>query len=79
MTLDGWPGMFRHVILELMPVNALGEHYSPDMGRPTKELYSMTGLIFLAEFMDWTKPKALDAYSFHMDVAHQRSYNRIHP
>jgi hypothetical protein len=66
--LDGWPGVFRHVILELMPVNKLGEHYSPDMGRPTKELYSMAGLIFLAEFLNWTKPETLDAYSFRMDV-----------
>ena len=66
--LDGWPGVFRHVILELMPVNILGGHYSPDMGRPTKELYSMAGLIFMMEFFDWKKPEALNAYSFHMDV-----------
>ena len=66
--LDDWPGVFRHVILELMPVNILSEHYSPDMGRPTKELYSMAGLIFMTEFFDWTKPEALNAYSFHMDV-----------
>jgi len=66
--LDGWPGVFRHVILELMPVNILSEHYSPDMGRPTKELYSMSGLIFMMEFFNWTKPEALNAYSFHMDV-----------
>jgi hypothetical protein len=66
--LDGWPGVFRHVILELMPVNALGEHYSPELGRPTKELYSMAGLIFMMEFFDWKKPEALDAYSFRMDV-----------
>jgi len=66
--LDDWPGVFRHVILELMPVNVLGEHYSPDMGRPTKELYSMSGLIFMMEFFNWTKPEALNAYSFHMDV-----------
>ena len=66
--LDGWPGVFRHVILELMPVNVLGGHYSPDMGRPTKELYSMAGLIFMMEFFDWKKPEALNAYSFHMDV-----------
>jgi len=66
--LDDWPGVFRHVILELMPVNILGGHYSPDMGRPTKELYSMAGLIFMMEFFDWKKPEALNAYSFHMDV-----------
>ncbi len=66
--LDGWPGVFRHVILELMPVNTLGGNYSPDMGRPTKELYSMAGLIFTMEFFNWTKAEALNAYSFHMDV-----------
>ena len=66
--LDDWPGVFRHVILELMPVNILSGHYSPDMGRPTKELYSMAGLIFMMEFFNWKKPEALNAYSFHMDV-----------
>lgn len=66
--LDDWPGVFRHVILELMPVDTLGGNYSADMGRPTKELYSMAGLIFMMEFFNWTKPAALNAYSFHMDV-----------
>lgn len=66
--LDDWPGIFRHIILELMPINALSGHYCPDMGRPTKELYSMAGLILLMEFKDWTKDEALGAYRFHMDV-----------
>ena len=66
--LDNWPGVFRHVILELMPVEAISGHFDPVMGRPTKELYSMAGLILLMEWMDWTKEQALDAYSFNMDV-----------
>ncbi len=66
--LDGWPGIFRHVILELMPVDAISEHFDPVMGRPTKELYSIAGLLLLQEFMDWTKDEALDAYSFNMNV-----------
>lgn len=66
--LDHWPGVFRHVILELMPVDAIAGHFDPVMGRPTKELYSMAGLILLMEFMDWTKEEALDAYSFHTNV-----------
>jgi len=66
--LDGWPGVFRHVILELMPVDAVSGHFDPTMGRPTKELYSMAGLILLMEFMDWIKEQALDAYSFNMNV-----------
>jgi len=66
--LDGWPGVFRHIILELMPVDAVSEHFDPVMGRPTKELYSVAGLLLIQEFMDWTKDEALDAYSFNMNV-----------
>jgi hypothetical protein len=66
--LDGWSGVFRHVILELMPVDALSGHFDPTMGRPTKELYSMAGLLLIQEFMDWTKEQALDAYSFNLNV-----------
>ncbi len=63
--IAGWPGVFRHIILELMPVDVISEHFDPVMGRPTKELYSMAGPILLMEFMDWTKDEALDAYSHH--------------
>jgi hypothetical protein len=66
--LDGWPGVFRHVILELMPVDAVRGHFDPTIGRPTKELYSIAGLLLIQEFMDWTKQQALDAYSFNMNV-----------
>ena len=66
--LDGWPGIFRHVILELMPVDAVSGQFDPTMGRPTKELYSIAGLLFIKEFMNWTKQEALDAYSFNINV-----------
>jgi len=66
--LDSWPGVFRYVLLELMPAGALAEHFAPVMGRPSKELYSMAGLIFLAEYFDWTKDQAINAYCYHMDV-----------
>jgi hypothetical protein len=66
--LDGWAGVFRHVILELMPVETISGHFDRAMGRPTKELYSMAGLLLIKEFMDWTKDEALDAYSFRMDI-----------
>jgi len=66
--LNDWPGVFRHVLLELMPASALADHFDPGMGRPSKELYSMAGLIFLKECFDWTKAQAVDAYCFHMNV-----------
>jgi len=66
--LADWPGVFRHVLLELMPAGALAEHFDPVMGRPSKELYAMAGLIFLKECFHWTKDEAIDAYRFHMNV-----------
>ena len=64
----GWQGVFRHVLLELMPVNRLAQHFSPDCGAPTKELYSMAALVFLADFHDWTTQDAVEAYIFRSDV-----------
>ena len=66
--LNGWTGVFRHVILELMPADIIAEHFDPSMGRPSKELYSMAGLLLIMEFMNWTKEEALDAYRFRMDI-----------
>ena len=66
--LDGWSGVFRHVILELMPVDTIAGRFHPRMGRPTKELYSMAGLVLIMEFKNWTKEEALDAYRFHLDI-----------
>ena len=66
--LDSWPGVFRHVLLELMPARALAKHFDPVMGRPSKELYSMAGLIFLKENFNWINEEALNAYRYHMDV-----------
>jgi hypothetical protein len=66
--LDDWPGVFRHVILELMPVDVISGHFDATMGRPTKELYSIAGLLLIQEFRDWTKDEALAAYRFHMDI-----------
>jgi hypothetical protein len=64
----GWQGIFRATLLELMPAHQLGKHFSPRVGRPTKELYSVAGLLFLQEFQNWTIPEAVEAYLFHTDV-----------
>jgi hypothetical protein len=55
-----------HVTLELMPVTELGSHLHDTMGRPSKELYSMAGLILLMEMMNWTKQEAVTEYCFNM-------------
>lgn len=65
---QGWQGVFRHVILELLPVAKLAQHFHLTIGAPTKELYSMAGLVFLADFQDWTAQEAAQAYMFRTDV-----------
>ena len=52
----------RHVILSLLPAQKIANHFHPDTGRPTKELYSMAGLILLKEFKNWTTAEAVESY-----------------
>jgi hypothetical protein len=53
---NGWQGIFRTALLELMPAHDLGKHFSATVGRPTKEFYSVAGLLFLQEYQNWTIP-----------------------
>ena len=64
----GWQGIFRTALLELMPARQLGKHFSPTIGRPTKELYSVAGLLFLQEFQNWTAAETVEAYLFRTDI-----------
>lgn len=65
---EGWQGVFRSTLLELMPAGALADHFHQFLGRPTKELYSMAGLLFIMEFRNWTAEEAAEAYMFHTDL-----------
>lgn len=65
---QGWHGIFRASLLEIMPVGALAEHFNPVFGAPTKELYSIAGLILIKEYFDWTCEQAVNAYMFDQSV-----------
>ncbi|MDB5386445.1 MAG: hypothetical protein JWM11_2091 [Planctomycetaceae bacterium] len=65
---QGWEQLFRLAILKLMPADKFARHFHPILGRPTKELYSMAGLIFIMEFRNWTQEEAVEAYSFHANI-----------
>jgi Transposase DDE domain len=66
--IKGWQGVFRHALLDAMPVGELAENFSQSLGAPTKELYSMAGLVFLADFHNWTAEQAAENYIFGTDV-----------
>ena len=68
--------IFRHVILSLLPAEEIGRNFSPKNGRPTKELYSMAGLILLKEFRNWTTNEATEAYLFDFRVQYALNIGR---
>lgn len=65
---NGWHGVFRRSLLRLMPAERLGEHFHSRLGRPTKELYSMAGLMLIAEFRNLTGEQAAEAYTFDASI-----------
>ena len=66
----GWQGVFHRSILRLMgePAERLGEDLDAELGRPSKELYAMSGLLLIAEFKNWTIDQAAEAWSYHADL-----------
>ena len=66
--IEGWQGVFRKVILEIMPVDIIAGKFSESDGRPTKELYSMAGLVFIMQFHNWTIEQATEEYMFNLGV-----------
>jgi len=72
---EDWPGLFRAQILHLMPVAKIAEHFHPTLGCPTKELYSMAGVIFLKEFFHLTIAETVRRYL--MDAGWQYALNVI--
>lgn len=65
---QGWQGIFRRSLLAVMPADELGKEFSGDLGRRTKELYSMAGLVVITEMRGWTSQDAADAYMFDLSV-----------
>ena len=68
-----WPGLFRTQMLHLMPARKLARHFHASLGRRTKELYGMAGVIFLKEFFDLTIEETVKRYL--TDAAWQYALN----
>jgi hypothetical protein len=64
----GMEGVFRTSILKLMPAGELGESFHAFLGRPTKELHAMCGLLLLGEYRNWTVEQTANAWCFDASV-----------
>src|SRR6266436_10235583 len=78
---EGWQGIFQRTILGLLerPAQALGAELDDELGRPSKELYAMSGLWLIAEFQDWTIDEAAEAWTLNAGVQFALHLPRGHP
>jgi len=62
-----WAKLFRDHVLLTLPVDKIFKNYHWAMGRPTKELYAMLGVMILQQMHDLTDEEAVHAYAFSME------------
>jgi len=63
---EDWPGLFRQHLLEELPVDRMVSHFTDGVGRPSKELYTVMGLLLLQQTMDLTDKAAIDMLAFNI-------------
>jgi hypothetical protein len=63
---ESWAKVFREHILTSLPVEKIFTKYSPVFGAPTKELYSMIGLMVIQHMNDLTDQEAADQFAYNL-------------
>ena len=63
---EGWPGLFRSELLCELPVNEICPFLREDFGRPSKELYTLLGVLLLQQTMDLADDDAIEQVAFNI-------------
>lgn len=63
---ESWAKIFREHILTTLPVEKVFSKYDPVFGAPTKELYSMLGLMVIQQMHDMTDEEAVDQFAYNI-------------
>jgi len=63
---SSWADVFRWDVLPYLPVDELAVYYSKDHGRPTKELYSVMGLMILQQMHNLDDEEAVNQFCFNI-------------
>jgi hypothetical protein len=61
-----WAGIFRNEILPILPIAHLFPFFSITFGRPTKELYTVVGVLILQQAFDLTDMETIEQLSFNI-------------
>jgi len=62
-----WAKLFRDQIFSELPVDKVFKNYHWFMGRPTKELYAMLGVMILQQMHDLTDVETIHQYAFNIE------------
>ena len=63
---QSWAGLFREQILNELPVGQLARFFTEGFGRPTKELYTVLGVLLLQRMHDLTDEETVAQLSFNL-------------
>ncbi len=63
---DDWPGLFRQHLLEQLPVKQITSYFREGIGRPTKELYTVLGVLLLQQTMDLSDKTTIEQLCFNI-------------
>jgi len=61
---SGWTGVFRKHLLEELPVEEIAGKFHETLGRPSKELYTLTGALILQQMFDLSDEEVVRRLSF---------------
>lgn len=63
---DSWAGLFQKEILCELPVHKLTPFFNEDFGRPSKELYTVFGVLILQQALDFSDEETLSQLAFNI-------------
>jgi hypothetical protein len=63
---EDWPGLFREHLLDELPVEQIAPHFKEGVGRPTKELYTVLGMLLLQQTMDLSDQATIEQLCFNI-------------
>jgi len=63
---EDWPGLFREHLLEELPVDLIRSHFTDGIGRPSKELHTVLGVLLLQQTLDLTDKAAIEQLAFNI-------------
>ncbi|MBW2710027.1 MAG: transposase, partial [Deltaproteobacteria bacterium] len=63
---QSWAGLFQKELLRELPVDEVASSFKEDFGRPTKELYTVLGVLLLQQAHDLTDDETVSQLAFNI-------------